>query len=140
MTWQIDDLDEGNHEVTLIVYDNFNSPAIKKVSFITKDEKKVDINNLLTYPSPFDGKRDFYFTFTLTENSDITISIYTITGKKIKTIKEYNLATGFVKIGWDGKDADGDKIANGTYFYKVRAKDELTGESKEKIEKLIIYR
>ena len=139
LTWQIEDLEEGEHELTLIVYDNFNSPSIKKVSFITKSDKKIGINDLLTYPSPYKGKGNIDFTFTLTENADIVITIYTVAGKKIRTIKEYNLATGFVQIPWNARDEDGDKIANGTYFYKVKAKDSLNGDVKEKIEKLVIY-
>lgn len=35
-------------------------------------------------------------------------------------MNDFNI--GFNKIYWDGKDEDGDKIANGLYLYRVVAK------------------
>ena len=69
---------------------------------------------------------------------DEKISIYTIKGKKIKTIT-VTAAKGYNQIPWDGKDADGDYLANNTYFIKITAKA-LSGNGKaEKTEKLVIY-
>ena len=51
---------------------------------------------------------------------------------------------GYMNVGynetdmWDGTDAYGDGLANGTYFYKIIADD---GEEKvEVIEKLVVMR
>ncbi len=71
--------------------------------------------------------------------AEILIKIYTISGRLIKTI-EGNLVNGdgFNKIHWDGRDEDGDEIANGVYPYKLILKN--GNESKEKIEKLVVLR
>ncbi|MEA1972797.1 MAG: C25 family cysteine peptidase, partial [Candidatus Cloacimonadota bacterium] len=98
LTWQIEELEEGEHKLDLIVFDNFNNPAIATAKFFTKSDNKLSIDNLLPYPSPFTGEREFHFTFTLTEKADVSVYIYTISGKKIKTITSYNLSSGFVKI------------------------------------------
>jgi flagellar hook assembly protein FlgD len=72
----------------------------------------------------------------LSRDCEITIEIYTISGKKVYSYKT-NGRAGFNSIPWDGRDNQGDKLANNTYFVKVRAKD---GKDKtEKIEKLVIY-
>jgi flagellar hook assembly protein FlgD len=47
-----------------------------------------------------------------------------VAGRKIQTIKRTNITGKSVSIEWDGKDADGDYIANGTYIYKVIIKSE----------------
>ena len=49
------------------------------------------------------------------------IKIYTIAGRLIKEIKipAVDLSYDFNKIYWDGRDEDGDIIANGVYLYKV---------------------
>jgi len=44
------------------------------------------------------------------------------------------LQVGFNRIYWDGRDQDGDEIANGLYFYKVIAKN--NGVIKTAIQKL----
>ena len=93
---------------------------------------------MLLYPNPMN--EDGYFTFVITEDSDITITVYTLTGRKIKTIKQLNLPAGYNQIYWNGKDADGDDIANNTYFYKIKAKQLTNNKITEKIGKLIILK
>ena len=138
LTWQLDDLSEGNHTLQLIVFDNLNNPAVAETNFICKSSGAVSIEQMLPYPNPM--KDGGYFTFVITEDSDITISIYTLTGRKIKTIKQLNSLTGYNQIYWNGKDADGDEIANNTYFYKVKAKQLINNKITEKIGKLIILK
>ena len=56
-------------------------------------------------------------------------------GNKIKVIEEDEVDEGFFSIYWDGKDEYGDKIANGAYFYHVKAETE-SGQVFEDIYKL----
>ena len=57
----------------------------------------------------------------------------------IKTIEgNYVNSDGFNKIHWDGRDEDGDEIANGVYPYKLIIKN--GSKSKEKIEKLVVLK
>ena len=52
------------------------------------------------------------------------IRIFSIAGRLIKEIKLYsnNLNAGFNNIYFDGKDEDGDLLANGVYLYKIITK------------------
>jgi len=125
LLWRLNNLDQGHHYLRLIVFDNFNNPTIAETEFRVRRSGKLSIEQMLVYPNPIE--KDGYFTFIITEDSNITISIYTITGKKIKTIRK-DLCNS------------GDKIANNTYFYKIRAKQLGNGEVTEKIGKLIILK
>ena len=49
---------------------------------------------------------------------------------KIKVLKRTNIMDKFVSIEWDGKDDDGDYIANGTYIYKLIVKTDDGSYSK----------
>ncbi|MEA2095112.1 MAG: C25 family cysteine peptidase [Candidatus Cloacimonadota bacterium] len=138
LTWQLDDLSEGNHTIQFIVFDNLNNPTVAVTDFVCKRSGKVSIEQMLPYPNPMsDGG---HFTFVITEDSDITITIYTLTGRKIKTLKQLNSPAGYNQISWNGKDADGDEIANNTYFYKIKAKQLSNNKITEKIGKLIILK
>ena len=55
---------------------------------------------------------------------ELQIKIYTVAGRLIKAIKltSAELVFGFNKIYWDGRDGDGDDIANGVYLYRLIAK------------------
>jgi len=59
----------------------------------------------------------------------VSVSIYTISGKMIYK-RETTCESGFNRILWDGKDLDGDRIANGVYLYKIIA---------ESVEKELVY-
>ena len=67
---------------------------------------------------------------------ELRIRIFTISGRRIKEIvvPPGQLAVGFNKVYWDGRDADGDEIANGYYFYQVTVTGQ--GKTESSIEKL----
>jgi flagellar hook assembly protein FlgD len=64
------------------------------------------------------------FAFLLTDAaSSVSLSIYTVSGKKIKTFSLSDLI-GYHQIAWDGRDYEGYRIANGTYYAKLIAKND----------------
>ena len=138
LTWTLQGLDEGAHHLTLVVFDNLNNPTVAETNFKAKKSGKVAIEQMFPYPNPM--KKDGYFTFVITEASDVTISIYTVTGKKIRTLKSPGLSAGYHQVYWNGKDGDGDKIANNTYLYKIRAKQLSNKKITEKIGKVVILK
>lgn len=109
--------------------------VVRKFS-VNKEMQLLDVYN---YPNPF--KDDTYFTFKLTQIPDeLRIKIYTLTGRMIK---EFNLTSSELKydfngIYWDGRDTDGDLVANGVYLYKVILKK--GSEFSENTQKLAVVR
>jgi hypothetical protein len=96
-----------------------------------------DLINVYNYPNPF--KNDTYFTFELhgvQAPEEFKIKVFTVAGRLIKdiSIPPSNLKIGFNKIYWDGRDQDGDLVANGVYFYKIIARN--NGVLKTAIQKL----
>jgi len=74
---------------------------------------------------------------------DINISIFTLSGKLVKSITATQLSEGFRTgdIHWDGNDDYGSNLAKGVYLYKVKVQDidsELKMESDFK--KLLILK
>ncbi|MCB9263249.1 MAG: hypothetical protein H6607_12820 [Flavobacteriales bacterium] len=86
---------------------------------------KQTVTNLFPYPNPFTTCTKFVFTCTGSEIPEkVRINIYTISGRLVKQIDEYEL--GAIRIGnnlteycWDGTDDYGDRLANGVYLYKA---------------------
>lgn len=130
--------DDGTHILEILAKDatgNFHDSSSYRVTF--KVDSRNDILNVFNYPNPFTD--DTYFTFTL-QGSNIPesakINIYTIAGRKIRVIElnRSDLQFGFNRIYWNGLDQDGDRIANGTYLYKVIVENE--GETKTVTKKM----
>jgi len=114
-------LSDGDHSLRVFGKDINgvidSSPGFEKY-FIVSSE--FALLNLYNYPNPF--SEITYFTFILPViPEELKIDIYTIAGRKIKEIKKMpgELIIGFNRIEWNGTDEDGDKIANGSYIYKV---------------------
>jgi flagellar hook assembly protein FlgD len=76
---------------------------------------------VMNCPNPF--KDDTYFTFVASSDIDsLVVKIYTATGRLIRKLETGGLQAGYNQIHWDGRDGDGDRIANGVYFYKIVAR------------------
>jgi hypothetical protein len=117
---------------------NLRDTVNSSTNFVVDDQFVV--NSVYNYPNP--AKNVTNFTFHISQIPDeLTFRIYTVAGRLIKTIKPpiSDLKVGFNKnIVWDCRDEDGDIIANGVYFYKIKfVKD---GKSSTSIYKLAIIK
>jgi len=98
---------------------------------------KLDISEVLNCPNPFSDKT--FFTYLLTKGADeVTISIYTPTGRLIAKLQGASNYAAYNEEPWDGRDTDGKPLANGVYLYKIKAR--WRDKKIEKIQKLVILR
>ena len=79
------------------------------------------LRDVVNYPNPFKKYTEFVYTLTRPVKS-LDIEVYTLRGRLIKKFSG-STTPGYNSVGWDGIDADGDPIANGSYIYKIIAKD-----------------
>jgi hypothetical protein len=80
------------------------------------------ITELYNYPNPFAGETSFTFLLTGADVPDeVQVKVYTIAGRLIRTMTwpATSLRIGYNALKWDGRDQDGDEIANGVYFFKL---------------------
>ena len=108
-------------------WDNANNPSEKEILLYSAGEDKIRIYNAFNFPNPFSDQTKF--TFELSSNAQLSISIYTIGGKKIKQINNRSYQQGFHQINWDGRNQFGSLIANGVYIYKIIAKNSTSNTS-----------
>ena len=81
---------------------------------------------LANYPNPFNPET--WIPYQLAAPADVTVSIFAVDGSVVRT-----LALGHQPIGiyqdksraayWDGKNAHGEPVASGVYFYTLKAGD-----------------
>ncbi len=84
------------------------------------------------YPNPFNNQT--LISFAVPYNSFVRLTIYDITGKKIKSLVQKNLSTGIHKIHWNGIDEQGRSVPSGIYFCQLQI-----GNSKQ-TQRLILMR
>jgi flagellar hook assembly protein FlgD len=89
---------------------------------VTAASGRLAFRDLIPFPNPFDNTGT-WFSFTLLggEPADLKLHIYTTSGRTILTQVVRGLSPGYHQLPWDGRDAEGDDIANGVYFYRLSA-------------------
>lgn len=138
----IDELDEGRHSLEFKAFDNQNNSSKAYTEFIIENNPELALKHILNYPNPFTTNTGFYFEHNQTsEDLEIRIHIYTISGKIIKTLEGMYSATSqrIGPIQWDGLDEFGDKIGKGVYVYQITVKNSK-GDTDKAIQKLVLLR
>lgn len=112
-------------EDTSTVFTNENGEYSITISLTTSvaDDQENNIpqsfNLYQNYPNPFNPGTIIGFELPYPEN--VTISIYNITGQKIKTITDGHYQAGYNKVRWDGTNQSGVPVSAGIYFYRIKA-------------------
>lgn len=140
-------LEQGEHTVRVRGWDIFNNPAEATATFKivgTGENPAMQLTEIANYPNPISRETDFTFRHNQAVPLDVEIAIFTASGRKVQTLEAKAVQQRRVKIHWDGRDADGDPLANGVYYYRVRATktsaEGASSETFETIEKLVIAR
>ncbi|MEO6696362.1 MAG: C25 family cysteine peptidase [Ignavibacteria bacterium] len=103
---------------------------------IVSDELLV--KDLSNFPNPMKDMTNFVFNLAGSDSPlKFKIKIYTVSGKLIKEL-DYPVSIGHNQIPWDGRDGDGDLVANGTYLYKLVAEGDSKTETQ--IQKLVVLK
>ena len=133
-------LAQGTHTLRMRAWDTYNNSSTKETVFNVVTGAGLDVTNVYNYPNPFSSATLFTFEQSQVAGIDAEIRIYTVAGRLIQSLRQDNINEHFVRIPWDGRDKDGDQLANGVYLYKLTARTQDGRFSKEVLGKLSIIR
>lgn len=127
-------LPKGKHEVTYSVKDLAGNTLSKAVRFAAVT---FELEEFTPYPSPARGNRvTFQYKFGLTPDS-VSMKIYDTAGHLVANLSDsFNAANG--RVNYDLTNRKGKRIANGVYFYKLKATK--NGKSFSKTGKFAVLR
>ncbi len=131
-------LKSGRHTLIVTSADNSGNYSQKTVSFIVSSGFRLNVYG--NYPNPFDDITTIsYFIDTSTPLNEMSIKIYTVSGRLIRTLDMAFQDPGYKnpdyhEVDWDGTDDDGNPVANGVYFAIVKGVYE--GKTEEKTLKI----
>jgi hypothetical protein len=131
----LQDMSPEMHSFKLTAWDNANNPATVEFEALPTRVGRIAIYNLMNYPNPMEETTEFFFELSEAAES-LELEIFTLSGKKIKRFRVEDPPVGRNRLFyWDGRDADGDRIAQGVYIYKMTARGNvgLTGSSADNI-------
>ena len=114
-------LDPGEYRIRLQAQDaNGNISDAERTATVAGE---FEIKNIANFPNPFVPGSGTHFAYYLTETADeVSLKIYTITGRRIIAIDTLDASVSYNEFHYDGRDADGEPLANGVYLYKFTAR------------------
>jgi len=105
--------------------ENYLVPARSVVTLVgeisdTTDAKHTykDFKLFQNYPNPFNKGTKFYYYVPQPVN--VQISIYSLSGEKIKTVINGDQPDGMQSAIWDGTDYKNRAVSSGIYFYSMQ--------------------
>ncbi len=122
VSYQLSDLSNGTHTLTLRVWDVFINMTEKTITFNVVNGLKPEIYEVYATSTPASTETTFYVKHnrpnaTLT----ITLDVYDMMGRKVWTTTESgqsNMYTSF-PITWDLTDTSGSRVSRGIYVYRA---------------------
>ena len=87
-------------------------------------------NSLTITPNPL--HESTRISYSISENNRVNLSVYNLSGQKIKELINEHLPSGAYSLSWNGDDTNGRKLPSGLYFCR------LTAGNHQEYSKLII--
>jgi len=122
---------QGEHSLKIKAWDNANNSSLESFQVkVLSTDKELSITRVMNYPNPFSRSTEFTYELSVPAEK-VEIMIFTLSGRLIRTLTGTG-SPGFNSgVVWNGRDQDGDKIANGVYIYKVIAEARYSSGGRE---------
>lgn len=115
------DSDTGGVEVSRIMLYQAEEGGQALMSAKKADGEKLAYVLFQNMPNPF--TKETTIRYALPASRDVSLKVYDITGRLVKTLVSENKAPGVYSVTWDGKDNTNLKLASGVYFIRFETRD-----------------
>jgi hypothetical protein len=75
------------------------------------------------YPNPFNSATTV--RFGVPEAAQVTITVFDILGRKVRTVADREFAPGYHSIVWDGRDSRYREVSSGIYLFRMKSGDRV---------------
>lgn len=113
-----------SYELVVRASDNLaNSSSVRIPLIVGGSSARFELAEVFAFPNPAEEEMAFYGR--ISADADLEIRIYTVTGRRIARVEARGVSPGTLAedgVPWDGRDQDGDRLANGVYLYRLIAR------------------
>lgn len=141
LSYPLNDLELGQHSLTLRAWDTHNNPTSKTIIFTVIDSSEIRIDNVFNSPNPVTNQTTFFVQHNRPrELLDVKISIFTVDGKRIWHISQDVFSSSYIidSLQWNATSYSGQKVNKGTYLYTIELISTLSSSKDIYSGKLIV--
>ncbi len=116
-----------NHDSMVFEDTGLRTDQIGRYAYLSFSNKEGDSPVPLVtclsqnYPNPFNPETNI--SFVLAKDMSARLDIYNVRGQKVSTLCNSELTKGKHTLQWNGRDAQGRKVASGIYFSRLATPD-----------------
>lgn len=129
LTLDTTDLPEGDHYADIVINSNGGASVIVPIALHvqTTGAGELPAASALygSYPNPFG--LETRISFALQVAGPVRVSVYSPSGRLVRTLVDRVFDAGPHEIPWDGVDEAGEKVAAGVYLYRLEAAGRALG-------------
>lgn len=124
---------EYREDFLLAVYESITGDVFHQIrvekSFLDVQKVKPEQFTVLdNYPNPFNPKTKI--NIFIEKDAHISLDIFTINGRKIRTLFNGSVSSGVNQFTWDGKNSYGEKVSSGIYINTLMENGFLIGSNR----------
>ena len=126
------------HVKSMVLYGDPAMPLALNTSSLNKEEAQKQAKMVpdlpekfalkSNYPNPFNPTTQI--AYDLPQDCRVTITIYNIQGRKIKTLIASHQSAGYKSIKWNSRDQHGNQVSTGVYIYKMQTSTDFEKTNK----------
>ncbi len=120
---------DGSGNVTEMIDQNYVSSWVNDMRSVfvyqqiavQVDESPLpdDFALLQNHPNPFNPTTTI--RYSLARPSQVVIEVWNVLGQRVRVLEDEVQAAGVYETTWDGRNASGQEVASGVYFYTLRS-------------------
>ncbi len=126
--YQLRDLENGEHFLSLKVWDVFNNSSEASISFIVENGDDMILKSVYNYPNPANEYTYFQYTHNAPdEDHEVTLEVFDLSGRLVARISETRYESGYVSnpLEWNLRSSGNSILSPGIYPYRLRVKTSL---------------
>ena len=95
------------------------SIVMNEPASISENDAPVSFGLDQNFPNPFNPTTTI--SFSVPDNGNMTLKVYDILGRHVRTLVDGTYSAGNYNIVWDATDMNGDMVSVGVYFYTIQS-------------------
>jgi hypothetical protein len=118
--------------IHLVPTEDLNSDGVVDIFDLVTESRHLHLTTLLqNYPNPFNAET--WIPFQLSDDANVTVSIYDIQGQLVQKIGLGKLPAGIYvskdeAVYWNGRNNAGEEATSGVYIYHLQADNYITNK------------
>ena len=103
--------------------DDFQIVSYSNTATAVADAETVHrpVSLMKSRPNPFrPGAGSVTIRFALPKTEHAEVKIFDISGRLVRDLADRSFTAGEHRVGWDGRDSQGNEVSSGVYFYRLK--------------------